>query len=159
MALFAPFAAAPPEWAYWLWALLQLTALAGSLWLLRRWVAEQLGSELYWVFVGSVVVSNAVYFHFYHSQMQFLVLFLLLLAFRFQERDRHTPALLSTLAAGLLKIFPLALLPWSAWKARCRPRAWAACGLAAAAVGILTAGLWPGFVSQGAAVVSENTVN
>lgn len=159
LAALVPFAALPPKTAYYLWALLQAGALVGALFVLRRWMGHRLSGPLWWFFVGTVVVSNAVYYHFYHSQVQLLLLFLLVLGFRLQATGRHLGALLAVVGASLLKLFPAILLPWFVWKARRRRGALLITAVAGTAVVLATASLWPGFLEHGLPVVRQNAVN
>jgi hypothetical protein len=115
------------------------------------------------VLLGLLVASNALYFHFYFSQVQLLVGALLLGAYMLQRLHRYSTALALAVAAALLKLFPAALLPWFLITA---PGSMRARGLrlvpaTALALGtiLLTWHLWSGFLHSGSTIVKDAIVN
>lgn len=105
--------------------------------------------------VGLLLTSSAVRSSVYYAQLQLPLLALVLGGFALQERGRHGTALALVTAAGLVKLYPLALLPWFAARAL-RARGWSAfvpAALVALALVLPTADLWPRFAEAGASRV------
>lgn len=162
--LFAPFAVLRPAWAFGLWVALQTVSLGVVLWLTKRLLRGRL-SERGWRFVcAGVVASQIVYWHFYFSQVQLLLVAVVLLAYVLLLDGRHEAACLAVTAAGLLKLFPFVLLPWFIWRARSdfRGRARLA-GISAALILLVVAAtgpaLWVDFFAHGVDVVMASLIN
>lgn len=114
--LFAPIAALPVRVAFGVWLLVQVGSLGGILWMTQRLLADRLppwGWRCVW---AGTLAAVPVFWHFYFSQAQLLLAALVLGAFVMQRAGRDTAAGLLVVTAGLLKIFPLALLPWFIWR-------------------------------------------
>lgn len=151
LALFAPLAVLPPVAAYYLWALLQLASLGAVIVLSLHLVEGQLPTWAVRTLAAAIVLAFSVWNHFLYSQTQLFLLALVLAAFHLSVRGRHAPALLVVTAAGLLKLYPFALLPWFAVRAS-REAGWRpllpAAGLAVAALAVAP-GLWAAFLTLG----------
>ena len=114
--LFAPLESLPPGAAFGVWVCLEITSLVAVLWLTRRLLAGRL-SVRGWRFVcAGTLASEALYRHFYFSQIQLPLAALLLAAYAWQQRGKHWRACLAVTVAGLLKLFPFLLLPWFVWR-------------------------------------------
>jgi hypothetical protein len=152
--LFAPFAMLNPRPAFWLWSLLQATALGVILWLTRLLLAERLTTRAWRFLVCGAVASVPMLIHFTESQTQLLVGALLLAALALLRGGRPTASCLAVVAAGLLKLFPFVLVPWFVWRGG---RAWrqrallASVSLATVAVAIVISSppLWRDFIQHG----------
>lgn len=161
--LFAPLTMLPVTVAYAVWQVVQLGCLFVILVLTRRLLGDRL-SPRGWRFVWAVTVAaTPMYWHFFLGQTQLLLTALLLAAFVWQRSGRDTAAVLAVLAAGLLKIFPLALLPWFVWRGagpwRARwGRACLAMGVGAVVVWATHGAWWVDFFQKQGAVVAENLV-
>lgn len=149
--LFAPLALLPPEPAYYVWSLIQLVSLTVVLLLSLRLVEGRLPSWALRALAAAVVVAFSVWDHFLWSQTQLLLLALVLGAFHLSRRRRHGWALLLVTTAGLLKLYPFAVIPWFAVRAW-REDGWRpllpAALLSTAAIG-LAPGLWLDFLRLG----------
>lgn len=162
--LFAPFAALSPLAACLAWQSVQLAALLAMLWLtwsLTRGRISPAGLAL-----AAVVLlwSCPLYWHVYHGQVQLLLGAMLLAAFWLHRRRNHSGACALVACAGLLKLFPLVLLPWFLWttgERRTRKLARAAAVGAAIALAVLLSGpqLWGDFVHGGMQIIASNAVN
>ena len=156
--LFAPFAILDPGSAFWLWSLLQALSLAVMLWCTRRLLAGRLSARAWRFLVCGAVASVPMLIHFTESQAQLLIGALLLLALVWQCAGRPVAACLAVVAAGLLKLFPFALLPWFVWRGG---RTWrerailAGVSLTAIGVTVIASGpaLWGDFLQHGLRVV------
>ncbi|QDU98380.1 glycosyltransferase family 87 protein [Lignipirellula cremea] len=119
--LFAPLAAVEPRTAFALWLLGQLACLAGilglTLYLLRGRISTEGGV---WIVVLAIA-SPAVYYHLYYSQVQLLLALMVLGAFALLQSGRGRAACALICLAGMIKLFPLALLPWFLLRSE-RPR-------------------------------------
>jgi len=148
--LFAPLAALPPETAFYGWALLQGVCLALIVGLTCLLLREQLSRNAMMVLGVLAVASPAVYYHFYYSQCQLLLGALLLGAFYAKRKGLDTSACLLAATAGVLKIFPLAFLPWFIWRSK-RPYRTGAITVAVAGAAMLLSGpqLWIDFWTYG----------
>jgi len=161
--LFAPLTMLPVTVAYAVWQVVQLGCLFVILILTRRLLGERL-SPRGWRFVWAVTVATTpMYWHFLLGQTQLLLTAMLLAALVWQRAGRDTAAVLMVLAAGLLKIFPLALLPWFVWRGagpwRARwGRAGLAMGVGAVVVWATHGPWWVDFFEKQGAVVAGNLV-
>jgi hypothetical protein len=137
--LFAPLSLLPVRPAFWLWTLLQLASLTAVLaWTIGR------GRWLIWLLV---LASPPVFYHLGTGQTQLLVAALLVGAYRL--RGRCDPAAVALVcAAGLLKLFPLALLPWFVARRPLR-LGLLATGLLAVGVTATGWGMWREFLEHG----------
>lgn len=162
--LFAPFAMMAPRAAYAGWLLVQLASLVALLWLTRRLLADRLTTRGFRFVCVATVASTAVFVHLYYSQVQLLLAALTLLAYGLLRADRCTPACLLVAMVGLIKIFPLVLLPWFLW----RSHGSAAQRLRRCATTLLFTGvivwatglkLWCAFAQHGMEVVKAFAVN
>ena len=152
--LFAPFAMLNPRPAFWLWSLLQATALGVVLWLTRLVLAERLTTRAWRFLICGAVASVPMLIHFTEAQTQLLIGALLLAALALLRNGKPVAACLTAVAAGLLKLFPFVMLPWFIWRGG---RSWrqrvflAGVSLAAIALGILISrpSLWQDFSQHG----------
>lgn len=156
LALFAPLALLPPQAAYLLWSFLQLASLAVALVLSLRLVEGRLPPWAVRLLAAALVGGFAVADHFLFSQTQLLLLALVLAAYHLSVRGRHGWALALVTVAGLLKLYPLALLPWFAVRASRRDGWKPFVPSAALLAGALAAApaLWMRFVQLGLPHVS-----
>ncbi|MGO9244407.1 MAG: glycosyltransferase family 87 protein [Verrucomicrobiia bacterium] len=116
MWLFSPLGLLPPPAAFGVWVGVEAASLMVILWLTRRLLKGQLSARGWRFVCVGVLVSPAVYWHFYASQAQLPLAALLLAAFACQRAGKDTAACLLVTAAGLLKLFPFFLLPWFLWR-------------------------------------------
>jgi hypothetical protein len=116
--LFVPFAMLPPVWAFVTWALVQTLALGVIFWQIKCLLGERLSDRAWRLLFFGTLASHALYWHYCMSQTQFLLAALVLTGFAWHKEGKHTPACLAVTAAGLLKLFPLILLPWFFWRGR-----------------------------------------
>ncbi len=114
--LFAPLESLPPGAAFGLWVCLEIASLAMVLWLTRRLLEGRLSARGWRFVCAGTLASEALYYHFYFSQIQLLLAALLLAAYACQHRGKHWTACLAVTVAGLLKLFPFVLLPWFVWR-------------------------------------------
>ena len=114
--LFAPLESLPVGAAFGLWVCLEIASLAIVLWLTRRLLEGRLSTRGWRFVCAGTLASEALYHHFYFSQIQLLLAALLLAAYACQRRGKHWTACLAVTAAGLLKLFPFVLLPWFVWR-------------------------------------------
>jgi hypothetical protein len=152
--LFAPFAKLNPRAAFWLWSLLQAASLGAILCLTRRLLAGRLTARAWRFLACGAVASTPMLIHFTESQTQLLIGALLLTALALLLHRQPITACLTVAAAGLLKLFPFALLPWFVWRGG---RTWrqravlAGLSVTAIGVGIVISGipLWQDFIQHG----------
>jgi hypothetical protein len=115
--LFVAFAWLPAGAAFVVWVGFEVVCLACVLWLTCQQLRGQLtprATRFIWL---GAVASAPVYWHFYYSQVQLLLATILLTAFAWQRAGRNSLACLAAAGAGLLKMYPFALLPWFLWRA------------------------------------------
>jgi hypothetical protein len=158
--LFAPLALLPPLPAFWIWIAVQALSFMALLWLVRILLRERLSLPAWCLMAALSLGSMPVVSNFTYSQVQILLAAMVLGAYALQRSGwRLAPLLLVTLA-GLLKIFPLALIPWFVYHASSR---WSRRALFAA-IPVITAGivigltgpeLWVDFFRNGGKVVSQ----
>jgi hypothetical protein len=149
--MFVALAALPPRAAFAVWVALELTCLAGILWLIRRVLGERLSARG-WLFVAALTItSRTVTYNLYYSQPQLLLAVLVLGAYAAQRAGRHGWACVAVATAGVLKFYPFILLPWFVWSgggsARVRwYRLLGVTGFILAAVALTGPSLWRDFL-------------
>lgn len=123
--LFAPFASLDPSIAHTVWMLIQLLALAGAVWLVWRCLKDGISLDGFLFVIAIFLLLPFVKIHLYYSQVQLLVLAMVLFAHRLiivtgagkaNSGFCGTVACVAVAIAGLIKIYPLALLPWFVWR-------------------------------------------
>ena len=162
--LFVPLALLPARAAFWFWVALEAAGLAAVLCLTRRLLGDRLSPRGWYFVCVLALTSAAVYWHFYFSQVQLLLAALVLAAYRWAETGRPIRACVAVTLGGLLKLFPLVLLPWFIWGAGNGPRAWkkrlaASACVAAGGVAFTGLGLWKDFCRFGLKIVSADAIN
>ena len=162
--LVAPLAALPPGPACAVWHLVQFASLALTFFLVWRLTRNVVPAGLLAAGAAAVVFSNPLYWHVYHSQVQLLLGAMLVAAFWWHQQRKHNLACATIVAAGALKLFPLALLPWflfstgERWPVRFI-RAGTMTILAAVLFAVTGPRLWFEFAHHGLEVVTSNAVN
>jgi hypothetical protein len=115
--LFYVFAALGPQTGFYAWVVVEALCLVWLLWLTRRLLGARLSARGFFFVCAATLMSAAVFWHFFYSQVQLLLAALLLTGYAWHRAGKHTAACLAVATAGLLKIFPFALLPWFVWRA------------------------------------------
>lgn len=113
--LFSPLTRLQPGAAFVLWIGVQIVSLGLVLWLTGRLLRDRMSHRGMYFVCAATLASTAVYHHFISSQVQLQLTVLLLLAFTFHKSGKNTLACLAIAIAGLIKLFPLVLLPWFLW--------------------------------------------
>jgi hypothetical protein len=162
--LFAPLALLPASAAFWVWVSVQVGSLGTILWLARRLLADQITERGFFFIVTASVSSSAIYWHFYFSQVQLLLAALVLAGYMFQCKKRETIACVLVTLAGLVKLYPFALLPWFIWGTDGKPSERIRRGLVAAlviCVVVIANGprLWLDFFHYGMGVLMSCALN
>jgi hypothetical protein len=114
--LFAPFSLLNPKQAFAAWFALQALTLYTILWLTRYLLRGRLSARGWRFLCAGVLAWEAVYLHFCCAQVQLLLGALLLGAYALQMKNQHAIACVMVTLAGLVKPFPLMLLPWFLWR-------------------------------------------
>jgi hypothetical protein len=161
--LVAAIAWAPPVVAFWSWTAVQVMSLVivlGLTWWLMR---GRLSGRAWWFLWAGVVSSPTIYYHFWFSQVQLLLAALVLGGFACLQRGHRVAACALVTAAGLLKLYPLLLLPWFLWRGGEGGRAlWRRAGVTVVAgLAVVSAtgwGLWGDYFRFAAPIVANYTV-
>ncbi len=114
--LVSPLALLPPHQAFAIWVILEIGSLCVVFWLIWQLLGSKLSRRGWWFVCATVLASDAVYWHFYTSQVQLLLAATLLTAYALHKAGKHTSACLAVACAGVLKLFPFILLPWFVWR-------------------------------------------
>ena len=152
--LFAPLAALPPRMAFALWVAGEVACLVFILWITGRLLGNRLSGRGRLFVCAATVASATVFWQFYNSQLQLLLIALILGAYAWHRQGRQNLACLAVTIAGLLKIYPFILLPWFIWRSADNAPARVRCAFLTTVVGtaaVLTTGpgLWRDFVLFG----------
>jgi hypothetical protein len=116
MWLFALFARLAPGPGFVCWVTVEIGSLVIILWQTRRLLGERV-TKRGWLFVcAAALASVPVYWHFVYSQIGLLLAALVLTAYVWHVQGKQTLACVAVATAGLLKVFPLVLLPWFLWR-------------------------------------------
>jgi hypothetical protein len=152
--LFGPLAALPPRRAFALWVGVETVSL-GAILALTALLLRGRQSARGWIFVCEAAVSSeAVLWSFCFSQVDLLLAAMVLAGYFWLRRGRFIAACLAVTAAGLVKFYPFALLPWFLWRSgsgaqeRLKAGAFAA-GLSAITLFLTGPGLWKDFFQRG----------
>ena len=111
MRFFGLFCHMGPSAGFWSWTLLQISSLGVVLWVTRHFVLKDQPLAL-WLLAALTVFSVPIAWHFVYGQVQLFLSALVLGGFYLSQRGRHTAGCLLVAFAGVLKLFPLVLLPW-----------------------------------------------
>jgi hypothetical protein len=161
---FVPFAALPAGVAFWAWFAVEVASLVWILILTRRRLCDRLSARGWLFFTAAVVSSGVVYWHLRYSQVQLPLAALVLAAFGWQCSGKPVRACIAVALAGLIKLYPFALLPWFIWRGgrvwRERARlATVAGGVVALGLAIPGLSMWGDFVRYARPALAENVVN
>jgi hypothetical protein len=161
--LFAPFALLPVPAAFWAWVTVQLLALAAILLLTRQLLGNQLSTRGWWIAVMATSCSATVYYHLYYSQVQLVLAAMTLGASHMERRGHLASACGLATVAGLVKLYPLVLLPFFLWQGHKKGRS-VTCLLVTAAVLLAGTwatgmGMWTGFREHALASVATCAIN
>lgn len=162
--LFSPLARLAPKQAFLSWAIIQALSLIAILVILKRLLHNRISAETWWVICALTLISSPVYYNFYYSQVQLLLTALVLAAYLLQKSGRHHFALFTITVTEMIKLFPLALVPWFIWRAD--KKIWGralyslealliACGV----VYLTGPKLWVDFLRYASVVIDANSVN
>ncbi|MFT7631207.1 MAG: hypothetical protein ACI87E_002244 [Mariniblastus sp.] len=138
--LFSIYARLPPRTAHWAWLATQVVALSLALGLVYTTVKSDLSVPAYGLIVTVFLFLPFVRTHLIYSQVQLQLLLLILLGFGFLSRGKGWLGCLLVVAAALIKLYPLALLPWFVWRSSNNIRGRLIAG--ALSVAALIAGVW-----------------
>jgi alpha-1,2-mannosyltransferase len=162
--LFAPLTALSPWAAYLVWVGLQGLSLLALLWGVRCLLGDRLPVDAWLMLSALTFVSEPVYTHFRDGQVQLLLAALILAAYAQQRRGWHLGAVALITLTGMLKLFPLALVPWFVWQAS--PRwpgracyALEAVGLASLMVALTGLQAWRDFATYALPIIQAYLVD
>lgn len=156
--LFALYAGLTPRAGFCAWVSTEAVSLIAVLWLTRRLLGERLSARAWRFITAATLFSAATYWQFYYSQVGLSLAAIVLAAYACQRANRHTTACLLVAAAGLLKLFPLVVLPWFVWRSSASMRGRLRCGcltllVMAGMVVVTNLGLWRDFFEHGLPVL------
>lgn len=162
--LFAPLTALSPWAAYLVWVGLQGLSLLALLLGVRCLLGDRLPVDAWLMLSALTWVSAPVFAHFRDGQVQLLLAALILVAYALQRRGWHHSAVALITLTGMLKLFPLALVPWFVWQASPRWRGRAcyaleALGLAAVMVALTGLQAWRDFATYGLPIIQAYLVD
>ncbi len=157
--LLVPLSVLPPRAAFGLWVVVELVSLGAIVWMTLDLLEERLTRRGRWLVAGLAVAVQPVFWNFYFSHVELLIAAALLAAYRWHVRGKHTAACVTVLGTGLLKLYPLALLPWFIWRGRERMRTIGLmAGLGVVLLLLAGPGLWKDFWKEGADVVRQTSI-
>src|ERR1051325_10460978 len=114
--LFAPLTILSPRTAFWVWVAVETASLAIILWLTKRLLKDRLTPRGWrFVYAGSLA-SAPVLWHFAYGPIELLIAAVLLAAHKWNKDGKYIGACVAVLLAGMMKIYPLMLLPWFIWR-------------------------------------------
>lgn len=161
--LFVPISCLSPSLGFVVWVMVEALCLALVLGLTRRLLGRQLSARAWRGLGAGVLISDAVLTHFGYSQMGLLLAALVIGALVLLRAGRPAGAVVLVVTAGMLKLFPLALLPWFVWRGATtwtgRLKLAGIAALAVAGIVIVTGvGLWRDYVTDGLPVLQQLAV-
>jgi hypothetical protein len=161
--MFAPWALLPPRLAFAGWVVLELICLAAILWLTRRLLNGRLSKRGWRLACLGTLASLPVLYHFCFSNVELLLAAVVLAAYAWHRAGRHGAACVAVCVAGLIKLYPFALLPWFVWRSGDDMRWRMRCGLLSlgtviAGVLVTGPGLWLDFFQHSTAVAAADQI-
>lgn len=158
--LFAPLTMLAPRPAFWVWVTVEAGSVVAILWLTKRLLRGQL-TRRGWLFLSAAVLSSApVFWHFAFSHVEMTLAAVLLAAYAWHKDGKQALACATVMLVGMIKIYPLVLLPWFVW--RSGPSVWkrSQCGAALlAGIGaiVLVTGpaMWADFFARATPTISR----
>ena len=162
--LFSPLVYLTPSHAFWTWMVIQSLSLIGIFWLLGRLLQDKLQTKTWWLICGVLLISLPLHYNYYFSQVQLLLLALVLMAYLLKKRGWNQLALVCVVVAGMIKIYPLVLVPWFIWRStgNCWRRVFytmEALLLGSAIVYATKPDLWVSFLGTSLQIIRENVIN
>lgn len=127
---FGPLTLLRPAPAYWIWFAINAAALALAMGLIVR-TAPRLDWRQLISLCAIILLYPPLANHIFYAQTQIVILLLVVVAMRALESPHDRTAGLALAVAGLLKVFPLAIVGYLVMRRRWRALAWAAIGLVA----------------------------
>jgi Glycosyltransferase family 87 len=114
--MFQPVASLPLRSAFLAWLAVEVVSLGAIGGMTRHLLRDRLTARGWWWVVAGTLMSGVLYWHFYLSQVSLLLAALVLAGYAALQAGRPVAACLAVATAGLLKLFPFALLPWFIWR-------------------------------------------
>lgn len=127
---FEPLTWLRPAPAYWIWFAINAAALALAMRLIVR-TAPRLDWRQLISLCGIILLYPPLSNHIFYAQTQIVILLLIVVAMRALESAHDRTAGLALAVAGLLKVFPLAMIGYFVMRRRWRALGWVAIGLVA----------------------------
>jgi hypothetical protein len=127
---FEPLTWLRPAPAYWIWFAINAAALALAMGLIVR-TAPRLDRRQLISLCAIILLYPPLANHIFYAQTQIVILLLIVVAMRALESAHDRTAGLALAVAGLLKVFPLAIVGYFVMRRRWRALGWVAIGLAA----------------------------
>jgi hypothetical protein len=158
--IFAPLSLLPPKTAFSLWLLIQMASLTVILCLSWRLFGNRMSFRGFGFLCAGAIGSGAVYWHFFYSQVQLLLAAMTLTAFALLKSGRSVAACSTIMFTGLVKIYPLVLVPWFVWHGKKnmfgRLKLTILClALAVLVVGVTGLDLWQEFFQRTPELIKE----
>jgi glycosyl transferase family 87 len=125
---FEPLTWLRPAPAYWIWFAINAAALALAMGLIVRTAPRLDRRQLIWL-CAIVLLYPPLSNHIFFAQTQVVILLLVVVTMRSLESAHDRTAGLALAVAGLLKVFPLAIIGYFVMGRRWRALAWTAIGL------------------------------
>ncbi|HTS19220.1 MAG TPA: glycosyltransferase family 87 protein [Verrucomicrobiae bacterium] len=135
--LFALLAEFTPGAGFACWVTVEICSLAIILWQTKRLLGQRLTKRSDLFVCAAALTSAPVYWHFIYSQIGLLLAALVLMAYAWHVEGKDTGACIAITIAGLMKVFPLVLLPWFLWRSEGSIRRRAVRAAVVAAVALL----------------------
>ncbi|HXI83503.1 MAG TPA: glycosyltransferase family 87 protein [Verrucomicrobiae bacterium] len=114
--VFAPLTLLPPRPAFWVWVAVESGSLVVILWLTKRLLNGRLTQRAWLFFFAAALSSAPVYWNFAFAHVEMTIAALLLAAYAWHKNGKHALACATILLVGMIKIYPLVLLPWFVWR-------------------------------------------
>jgi hypothetical protein len=158
-----PLASLPPRAAFAVWVVGEVLSLGLLLWITGLLLKDRLSVRGRMFVYTAAIAAPPVYWQFYYSQTQLLLAAAGLGAYMLHRRGRYISACLVVTAAGMLKLYPIVLLPWFVWRHAGSLRERMGRALVALLFGAIVVfatgpGLWVDFFQRGMPVAAKNEI-
>ena len=116
--IFKPFASLNITYGFIAWLALEILCLFYLLLLTKTLLKSKMPVKGWVIFSMVIIGSSWTISHFFFSQVGLLLAALVLSAFILNKKEKYALACVLISMAGMIKLFPFALLPWFIWRTK-----------------------------------------
>jgi len=116
--LLTPLAMLLPRPAFWIWVGMEAISLGAIFWLTKRLLQGQLTPRGWRFLCAGFLCSSPLLLHFMYSPEDLMLGAVFLAAYAWHKNGHDNRACWAVMLAGLVKVYPLIILPWFVWRSK-----------------------------------------